>query len=387
MKIPKLSHHKATNRAYARVKGRCVYFGPWGTPQAEEGYRRLVAELVSAGGSARTPARPHVASVGEALAGYEAAMRDLWGDGLRGRQHAERLRYGLMVVRELYARLPLVKFGVPQLEACRADMVRRGWTRAYINRQVNIIRRAWRWLCARDIAEPSTVERMAALEHLHAGTSPAPEGKGTAPPPADHVERVIVRLQRTNPVLAAAVRVQAASGARTGELLSMTLAQIDRGGPVWVYRPARHKNAHRGKQRIIPLLPEAVAALQPLLEGLEPNAVIFDPRKAVAHARQCRTANPPGWRRRAPAGDPRPARDHYTAVSYAQCIARACRAEGLPVWRPYSLRHLAATRFEALVGPEAARRLLGHATLKMTAHYVHADVMRAAEELARKLAG
>ncbi|MEM7201117.1 MAG: hypothetical protein AAF628_12660, partial [Planctomycetota bacterium] len=45
--IPKLCRHKATDRAYARVNGRQIYFGKWGTDEAVEAYRRFVAEFVA----------------------------------------------------------------------------------------------------------------------------------------------------------------------------------------------------------------------------------------------------------------------------------------------------------------------------------------------------
>ena len=45
--IPSLCRHKASNRAHARVAGRNVYFGRWGSASSVERYRRFVAEHLS----------------------------------------------------------------------------------------------------------------------------------------------------------------------------------------------------------------------------------------------------------------------------------------------------------------------------------------------------
>ncbi|MGL4550941.1 MAG: hypothetical protein ACRC33_07120 [Gemmataceae bacterium] len=39
------------------------------------------------------------------------------------------------------------------------------------------------------------------------------------------------------------------TGARPGEGCRLTLAQIDRSGETWLYRPVRHKLKHKNKDR------------------------------------------------------------------------------------------------------------------------------------------
>ena len=47
--IPKLRHHKASGNAYAVLNGRAVYFGPYGTPEANQQYHQVIAEWLAAG--------------------------------------------------------------------------------------------------------------------------------------------------------------------------------------------------------------------------------------------------------------------------------------------------------------------------------------------------
>jgi integrase len=134
----------------------------------------------------------------------------------------------------------------------------------------------------------------------------------------------------------------------------------------------------------VPLPPEAVEAIRPLLPAGGEQRAVFCPRLAVA-LRPRTTAHPAGWRERGRSAPT--ATDRYTATTYGQCLTRACKAEGVPVFRPYDLRHLAVTRWAETLGVEAARVLAGHTTQRMTAQYVHTDPARIAALLLPKKAG
>jgi hypothetical protein len=47
------------------------------------------------------------------------------------------------------------------------------------------------------------------------------------------------------------------TGMRPGEACRIRLAEIDRSGEVWLYRPSRHKTAHHGHARVIAIGPKA----------------------------------------------------------------------------------------------------------------------------------
>ena len=48
-KIPKMSHHQASDQAVVRLAGKDFYLGPWGTKVARIEYDRVVAEWLAAG--------------------------------------------------------------------------------------------------------------------------------------------------------------------------------------------------------------------------------------------------------------------------------------------------------------------------------------------------
>ena len=76
------------------------------------------------------------------------------------------------------------------------------------------------------------------------------------------------------------VEFQRLTGCRPGEACLVRRADIDTGGAVWLFKPALHKTAHRGKSRVIAIGPRA----QALLRGFfTPNLedYLFSPKQAV----------------------------------------------------------------------------------------------------------
>lgn len=161
--------------------------------------------------------------------------------------------------------------------------------------------------------------------------------------------------------------VQADSGARPGEVVQMRLADLDRSGKVWTFKPQHHKNAAPGKTGLIPLFPAAQAALQPLLcrvPPLLPEEPVFSPRRAedarnAARRRQRETRVQPSQAEReklALADRRRPPRDVYDVNSYARAVRRGIQTANAATIR----EGVAAALLPAVPGPVrmlAARRL------------------------------
>jgi integrase len=66
------------------------------------------------------------------------------------------------------------------------------------------------------------------------------------------------------------------SGCRPGEVCRLKGAELDRTGPVWKFRPRRHKTAWRNKRKVIYIGPEAQAVLTTFLRD-DPEAYLFTP--------------------------------------------------------------------------------------------------------------
>jgi hypothetical protein len=69
--------------------------------------------------------------------------------------------------------------------------------------------------------------------------------------------------------------------------MAMRSADLTMTGPVWVYRPAKHKNRHRGRERVIYLGPRSQEIIRPFLKT-DLQAYLFSPREYVEalHARR-----------------------------------------------------------------------------------------------------
>lgn len=214
------------------------------------------------------------------------------------------------------------------------------------------------------------------------------------------------------------VYVQLYTGMRPGELCAMRAVDLEIDESSWWYRPATHKTAYAGRERVIPVGPRAREILQRYITGQSVKTHIFSPAKAQQQRRErahrerktpLSCGNRPGtnrkrWPKRTPC-------EHYNPVSYARTIRYACeKAFPHPTllvvpaskltkqqrselnewnaqhrWTPNQLRHTAATRIRQVAGLEVARAVLGHSTVGVTEQY-YAEIDRAkCAEVIRKV--
>lgn len=124
------------------------------------------------------------------------------------------------------------------------------------------------------------------------------------------------------------------TGARPGELLSLSEQMIDRSGTIWRSDLREHKNARRGKSRTLFFNSTAQEILKRYLVE-KPDQKLFSVRRE----------------------------------SYSKAVAKACDTADVPRFVPHQLRHCVATRLVDDLGTEAAQRLLGHSDRMMTEHY------------------
>jgi integrase len=178
------------------------------------------------------------------------------------------------------------------------------------------------------------------------------------------------------------------TGMRSGEVVLMRVCDIDRSGPVWLYRPAEHKMRYRDRGRVVPIGPRAQAVLKPYLDARAVDDYLFDPREARAEREAQRraarkTPARSGQARRRKESPKRSPRPHYTPDTYGRVIARACVAARVPHWHPHQLRHLFGTEVRQQFGLEAAQVLLGHVHARVTEVYAERNIQAATEAAAR----
>jgi integrase len=197
-------------------------------------------------------------------------------------------------------------------------------------------------------------------------------------------------LRKLPPTVAAMVRFQWLTGCRPQDVCNLRADTIDRTGPTWVFRPRRHKTAHRGKVREVFIGPKAERLIAPFLT--DDGGYLFSPRRTTAALHAARSAArvtpryPSHMARNAAkrtAAPKRPPAEKYTTASYGRAVVRGCEAAGVTPWRPNQLRHAAGTRFRAAFGIETGRVMLGHTSAVVTEICAEPDRRKAADAMRR----
>jgi integrase len=375
-RIPKYRLHKPTGLGVVTLAGKDHYLGKHGTPASKAEYDRLVGEwLLGRPGPSSSPAAIDL-TVDEVLLRYWAFAETYYG---KLSKQLDNVKLALRPLRQLYGSSPAAGFGPLALKAVRQRMVESGWCRNYVNHCVGRVKRVFRWATENELLPSSVYASLQAVRGLARNRSGARETAPVTPVPEEHVLAV---LGNVSAAVGAMIQVQRLSGCRPGEVVSMRGTDLDLTGGVWLYRPAGHKTAHHGHQRVVAIGPRAQEVIRPFLKD-DPAAYLFSPREsregwnAERRGKRKTPMTPSQARRRC---KPRPKRapgDRYTVGTYRNAIRRACLRAGIEPWHPHQLRHSAATELRKLYGLETAKAVLGHRTLNATEVYAQKDVAAA----------
>ena len=163
-------------------------------------------------------------------------------------------------------------------------------------------------------------------------------------------------------------------------------------GPLWIYRPTRHKNEHRGHLRAVSLGTAAQAIIAGYLEGraIGDAQPLFSPRRqrdekfaALRAGRKSKVQPSPKCRKSA-----RPVRvpgERFTSNGIGKAVAKACAKAEVPGWTPYQLRHLRGAELRERFSLEHVRAALGHSHASMSAHYASGADGKLAAEVANAM--
>lgn len=367
---PPIQFHRASGQARVRIAGKDHYLGPHGSQEAQEAYARLLASLTSG----KPPERP---KGGATVAEVVAAFLDYAAEeySARGRE-LEQFRLALRPLVRLHGTLAAADFGTVELESVQEAMASGSWMtpaeraapsrrgvvgacRNVVNARVNRIRRMWRWAERKGLAPKGSWANLRTVPGLKPTSRRVRHTAEVAP--ADLAE--LCRVLRRCPYRAvrAILRLIWYSGARTGEACRMRPCDIDRSGPVWLYRPAEHKCDWRGQPRIIGLGPRCQRVLARwLARSASPDAYLFRPLR-------------------------RKRRGHYVSATLAQRVRPAAEAAGVVGFFSYRLRHSYKQRVTRELGLDHARSALGQKSLDTTNSYSAGIDLKLAEEVARRL--
>jgi hypothetical protein len=312
---PKKPHNGQARITVRTADGRRkdLLLGPHGSPESLAEYRRVLAELEAHGGlypvQAAAPAAADL-TVNELLLHYwrwaAEHYRDPEGNPTRERAN---LKDALRPLKRLYGHTPAGEFGPSALRALQQEMVKAGLCRSVVNSRTNRVRRAFKWAVSFELLPVAVHQALQTVQGLRRGHGKVREADPIKPAPEEHVKATLPLLPAP---VRAMVELQRLTGCRPGEVLVMRAIDLTTSGPVWAYRPASHKNKHRGLDRVIFLGPQAQQVIKPFLTtGLE--AYLFSPRAYVEamHRRRAerrKTRRTPSELRRRRKAEPRRAR-------------------------------------------------------------------------------
>jgi len=343
---PAYQYH-VSGQAKVRLNDVDFYLGAHGSQESYARYYALLAEYNANGRVA--PAKPGQAAVHQAdeVIAVKHVTADFRHRVLPRHEHSPAhyaaFRGLLDLLDERHGDEPVSEFGPRKLEAIRDTFVAKGNCRRYANEQTGKIIKIIEHGVSRELAAADRIVALRALPSLKPGQ--AKDNPRRSRVTLDTVRATLPHLTAT---AAAMVRLQLATAMRPSELFSMTPAQIDRTGPIWFYRPTRHKTERHGKTRSVPILGEAVEILSPFLFG-DPDALCFLTEK----------------------------RTPWNKDNFRIAVTRAAKAAKVTHWTPYALRHAAAQAVRDAEGPEAVQALLGHAKLNMVETYSEASQAKA----------
>lgn len=400
---PKYRLHKPSGQAVVTLsdtagRRRDVYLGPFRSPSSRKEYRTAIAMWEA---STRNIGKTGELTISELTLAF---MR--WGKGYYGSDSQELENYadafGLLKV--LFGKTPVSTFGPLRLKTVRHELIKKDLCRKTINRRIGRIKRLFKWGVEEELVESRVFEALRAVAGLECGRSDAKESTGIKPVPNDYVDATLSHVGRA---VRGMIEVQRLTGMRPGEVIIMRACDIDMTGDIWLYRPVRHKNTWRGRDRVCPIGPKAQTIIR---KFLVPNieAYLFSPADDRNERFSAMRANrkspvPPSQicrKRRNPKLLPG---DRFTVHSYRRAIKYgAMKAnkkalefaqqqgrkikEGqilIPEWSPNQLRHSKATDVRRQFGLEAAQVVLGHSKADVTQHYAERD-QTLAIEVARK---
>ncbi len=320
--------------------GHDHYLGKYGSAASKEAYRRLAAEWLQSGGTL-SPTRTDMTVV-EVIAAYLRFARAYYRKDGKITNEVKSAERALSVVKALYGRSEASTFGPLALKTVREAMIEKDWCRLQINKQVDRIKRVFKWAVSEELVPSSVYESLRTVTGLRKGRSKARESLPVRPVEDSIIEKTIEHLPA---IVADMVKIQRLTGARPGELCDMRPVDFDRSSDVWRYVPKSHKTEHHGQSRVVFIGERAQAILLPYLLRPE-EAFCFSPIEANQKRRELQSymrvtpmscGNRPGSNRRKKPR--RKAGDQYTPSSYGRAIRRAAEAAGITYWTPHQLRH------------------------------------------------
>lgn len=366
MKKPPTSLKRDHNSAFVRWKGKRIYFGRWGSIESQQDFAAWL-KTISSHPDISSP--KHQIMIAECVEKYQR-----FADGYYPKQEALNVRAAMASLLKFAGEDRAVNFGPRLLKDFQRALATKAnddgslkYARTTVNSRVDKVRRCLRWCASEELIPVDVVTALDTVPGIPSGRGMARESAKVLPVDLSEVQKTLPFL---SPTVAAMVQVQYLCGMRPQDVCGMTTAGIDTSGETWIYRPAKHKNSHRG-QNLAKGIPDAARSiLEPLLREnhSEPIFSPIDSKRFYGNAGKSSRRTP------------------YSTASYGKAIASAIlkASESNPKvtiahWRPNQLRHSIATSLRERLGIEAAQDYLGHSKPDTTIIYAEQTERNLAE--------
>lgn len=153
-RTPKLCRHKATDQAYVRLNGRCMYLGRHDDPQTQQKYHQLIAQWLS--GTLKPAANKGQITVAEIIDRFWQHVISYYVKPDGGATCEQNMfKMALKPLNGLYGHDLAGNFGPLALKTVRAKMIQLGWCRNLVNRMIGRVRQMFRWATENELIEPS----------------------------------------------------------------------------------------------------------------------------------------------------------------------------------------------------------------------------------------
>ncbi len=273
---PKYRKHKASGQAVVTINGRDHYLGLYRSKASRREYDRLVGEWLARD-------RQPLVDAADGLLVSELAAR-YWSYATQkyvrhGQPTAEQhhVKTALKHLLRLYENHIAAEFGPTHLKVVRQSMIEAGWARNYINGQVGVLVRMFKWGVTEGLLPASVHAALDLVDGLRRGESAARE---TCKRHGVDDPTVAATLPYLSPIIRAMIELQRATGARPGEICVLRPEDVDRSGIVWEYRPMQHKGELYDRDRCIYIGPKGQDILRPFL--LRPaDSFCFSPAESM----------------------------------------------------------------------------------------------------------
>lgn len=338
--------------SYVTINKQKIYLGKWGSEEADQNHRRIIAEWAEGDGEIST--KEDDLLIAELIAEYSKFAKKKW----KGQAHSKRARV-IVELNDLYGDVLVNDFNARSLKVVRNHWIEKGDKRKTINEYTRYLKHVFQWAAENEYISDYKASTIKDVAPLGPGDAPGPDK--VSPIPESQVNAIEDHI---SPLLWSLIQVQLNSGARPSELFTLRPTDINfkpiidgqEMDDLWTVDYTDHKTARWDCERIVHFDEACQAFLQPLLTGWPIDRFIFDPQRPEAG----KAANITAKRHRS---------HKYNKDSYRQAVHRACVRAEIPTWNPYQLRHTFKDNKTREHSLEVARVLMGHKDERTTRGY------------------